>query len=128
MLKLFSRGLGLIGITSLATLVLLPVGAHAEGENIGDTQQCVYLSRIDQSPAIDNKTILLEMKGNGGYKRVDLVSNCPGLTFDGFIIQTSINRLCKSDTLTVNREVGAACMIEKIVTIDETEAAALRAK
>ena len=49
----------------------------------GDEQQCIYLSYIDRTPVIDNKTILVEMKGNGGYKRIDLINRCSGLKLMG---------------------------------------------
>lgn len=88
----------------------------------GDEQQCIYLSYIDRTPVIDNKTILVEMKGNGGYKRIDLINRCSGLKLmGGFSYSTSINRLCKQDVLTVLR-AGSSCLIDKIVDITEEDA------
>ncbi len=113
---------------ALGAVIAATTSAHAAGENIGDTQQCIQLSRIDNSPAIDSRTILIEMEGNGGFKRIDLTSSCPGLVFNGFSISTPIDKLCTSDTLTVPDNGGAVCLIDKIVTIDEAEAKALRAK
>ena len=115
-------------ILALGALIALSASAYAAGENIGDTQQCIQLSRIENSPAIDSRTILIEMKGNGGFKRIDLTSSCPGLIFNGFSITTPIDKLCTSDSLTVPDNGGAVCLIDKIVTIDEDEAKALRAK
>ena len=87
----------------------------------GDEQQCIYLSYIDRTPVIDNKTILVEMKGNM-YKRIDLINRCSGLKLmGGFSYSTSINRLCKQDVLTVLR-AGSSCLIDKIVDINEEEA------
>lgn len=112
-----------------AGLVLAAAAARAEGENIGDTQQCIRLQYIDQTPVIDNKTILVKMRGNGGYKRIDLLNNCSGLKIQGgFGYSTSINQLCKSDALKVLEPIGSTCLIDQIVTIDEAEAKALMAE
>ncbi len=101
----------------------------ADGDKIGDTQQCIQLNYIDSTPVIDNRTILVKMKGGGGYKRIDLVNNCSGLKLEGgFSHSTSINQLCTSDPLKVLGPVGSMCMIDKIVTIDEAEAKTLQAK
>jgi len=79
---------------ALATAVLTAAAVKAEGEKVGDTQQCVRLQFIDQTPVIDNKTILIKMKSKGQYKRIDLVSNCGGLKIQGgFSHSTSINQL-----------------------------------
>ena len=88
----------------------------------GEEQQCIRLSAIDQTPVIDNKTILVEMRGNGGFKRIDLLNRCSGLKIEGgFGYSTSINKLCKQDRLTVLRS-GTPCMIDKIVDITEEDA------
>jgi len=114
---------------AMACGVLAAAAVKAEGDKIGDTQQCIRLQAIDQTPVIDNKTILVEMKGNGGYKRIDLHHNRSGLKLQGgFSHATSINQLCTSDPLRVLEPVGSTCMIDKIVTIDEAEAKALLAK
>jgi hypothetical protein len=105
------------------------VAVEAAGEKIGDTQMCVPLQNIDSTPVIDDKTILIKMRGNGGYKRIDLVNRCSGLRIvDGFGHSTSTNDLCTTDPLRVLEPVGATCMIDKIVTIDKDEAKALMAR
>lgn len=114
---------------ALAGGVLAAAAVKADGDKIGDTQQCIHLSYIDQTPVIDNRTILVKMKGGGGFKRIDLVNNCSGLKIEGgFSHATSINQLCTSDPLKVLGPVGSMCMIDKIVTIDEAEAKMLQAK
>lgn len=106
----------------IAALALTSAPALAEAD---EEQQCIRLSAIDQTPVIDNKTILVEMRGNRGYKRIDLLNRCSGLKIEGgFGYSTSINRLCKQDLLTVLR-AGTPCMIDKIVDITEEEADAL---
>jgi len=113
---------------ALATGVLTAAAVRAEGEKIGDTQQCIRLQYIDSTPVIDNSTILVKMKG-GGFKRIDLVNKCSGLKIQGgFSHSTSINQLCTSDPLRVIEPVGSTCLIDKIVTIDEAEAKVLLAK
>jgi hypothetical protein len=115
---------------ALSCGVVTAAAVKAEGEKVGETQQCIRLQSIDQTPVIDNKTILVVMKGKtGGYKRIDLVNNCSGLKIEGgFSHSTSINQLCTSDPLRVIGPVGSTCMIDKIVTIDEAEAKTLLAK
>lgn len=102
------------------------IPALADGHE-EETQQCIRLQNIKQTPVIDNKTILVEMRGKT-YKRIDLLNRCSGLKIEGgFSYATSINQLCIQDSLRVLRS-GGICMIEKIVDITEEEAKALRAK
>jgi hypothetical protein len=98
----------------------------AKGDNLGDTQQCIRLSSVDETPVIDDRTIAVRMKG-GGYKRIDLVNKCSGLKMQGgFSHSTSTNDLCTTDPLRVLEPVGATCLIDKIVTIDAAEYKELR--
>ena len=102
--------------------------AQAASAKIGDTQQCIRLQSIDETPVIDDKTILVRMKG-GEFKRIDLLNKCSGLKMQGgFSHATSTNDLCTTDPLRVLEPVGATCLIEKIVNIDAAEAKALRAR
>jgi hypothetical protein len=97
------------------------------GESTGKTQQCIRLQDIDQTPVIDNQTILIEMRGNK-FKRIDLLNRCSGLKIEGgFSYSTSINQLCIQDTLRVLR-AGTTCMIKQIVDITPEEAQALKDK
>ncbi|MBM3512158.1 MAG: hypothetical protein FJX59_00425 [Alphaproteobacteria bacterium] len=114
--------------TVLALSVLAASSVRAAGNDIGDTQQCIRLQYIDETPVIDNKTILVKMKPKG-FKRIDLVNKCSGLKLQGgFGFSTAINQLCTSDALHVLEPIGSICMIDQIVTIDEAEAKALMAK
>jgi hypothetical protein len=123
-LKALLVGASLICATTMATQ-----NAQAAGENIGDTQMCVQLSRIDSTPVIDNRTILIKMRASNSYKRIDLVSACPGLRMaNGFSHSTSTGDLCTTDPLRVIEPVGATCMIKQIVTISPEEAKALQTK
>eukprot|EP01012_Entosiphon_sulcatum_P046887 TRINITY_DN63288_c0_g1_i1.p2 TRINITY_DN63288_c0_g1~~TRINITY_DN63288_c0_g1_i1.p2 ORF type:complete len:131 (+),score=28.00 TRINITY_DN63288_c0_g1_i1:21-413(+) len=111
-----------------AALMGFAGAAHAEGEKVGDTQRCIRLQYINQTPVIDDKTILVEMKG-GGFKRIDLLNKCSGLKIQGgFSHSTSTNDLCVTDPLRVLEPIGSTCLIDKIVTIDAAEAKELRKK
>lgn len=115
---------------SIAAVAGLAVAAEGDkpGAPPGKTQMCVQTSRIDQSPAVDAKTIVLRMR-DGTYKRVDLLNNCSGLVMGhGFAYETSINELCTSTPLHVMGPGGQTCMIDKIVDIDKAEAKALMSK
>ena len=113
-------GLGLTTTTQPATAT--------NHENTEQEQQCISLQRIDQTPIIDNKTILVDLRG-GGYKRIDIRNRCPGLKSEGrYTYSTSISKLCKQDALTVLSSDGSpigTCLIEKIVSIEDAEAKAL---
>ena len=102
--------------------------ARAEGDHVGETQQCINQSFIDKTPVIDDKTILVEMKG-GGYKRIDIAGTCFDLKMQGGFSHTasSTDQFCRSDTLSVV-QVGSICKIDKIVTIDANEAKTLLAR
>jgi hypothetical protein len=117
-------------VLGLAATLAMSAAVRAEGENIGDRQQCIPTGWIDSTIVIDNRTILVEMRGKG-YKRIDLANNCSGLKLHGgFSYSTSTNDLCTSNTLRVVESGGAGsiCMVREITTIDEQEAKALRAE
>jgi hypothetical protein len=102
-------------------------GAVAKPET-GKTQMCVRGSLIDQSPAVDAKTIVLKMK-NGTYKRMDLVNSCSQLMFGhGFIYESSTDELCTSSQLRINDIAGGSCMIKQIVDISKEEGKYLLSK
>lgn len=96
----------------------------SNGDGIGDTQMCINSHHIRDAPVIDGKTILVKMRvPKNGYKRIDLIRKCAGLhDGSGFTYSTSLNKLCKQDSLVAIGSGGAHCFIDKIVTIDKTEA------
>lgn len=122
--RTFSLVLGLVAVVAAGA------ASSREGDSVGERQQCIQTGWIDQTVVIDNRTILVEMKGQG-YKRIDLANNCSGLKLQGgFSYSTSTNDLCTSNTLRVVESGGAGstCVIRDIITIDEQEAKALRAE
>jgi len=119
----------LLGAFLTAALATPALAASAmPSDTVGATQDCVRLRDIDDSPAIDSKTILIKMKTKGQYKRVDLNGTCSGLIFNGFSHTTRSDEFCRTDALRVNDGSGQTCTVNKIVTIDEAEAKALQAK
>lgn len=123
-MKTYPQSIAFAAAIALSLAAAAP--ASAETENTDEvTQQCIRLQDIKQTPVIDNKTILVEMRGKT-YKRIDLRNRCSGLKIEGgFSHATSINKLCIQDTLRVLNS-GGFCMIDKIVDITEEEAKALR--
>lgn len=124
------RQLNLAAMAGVVAALAMTTAVRAEGENIGDRQQCIPTGWIDSTVVIDNRTILVEMRGKG-YKRIDLANNCSGLKLSGgFSYSTSTQDLCTSSTLRVVESGGAGgiCVIREIVTIDDQEAKALRAE
>lgn len=119
-----------LGVAFGLLAATLSHSAARAADEIGETQMCVPLQRIDDRRIIDDKTILLKMVVGPSYKRIDLARNCPGLkTAGGFSSATSISQLCKQDVIRVLKEpIGSQCIIDQIVTIDEAEAKALIAK
>lgn len=115
---------------SMACIAGFAVAAEevAAAKTEGKTQMCVQGSRIDQSPAVDSKTVVLKMK-DGSYKRMDLVNSCTQLMFGrGFIYETSTDELCTSTTLHINDVAGGTCMIKQIVDISKEEGKYLLSK
>lgn len=118
----------MVAITALIGAAFAALPALAEGEKIGDTQMCIESNRISSTQILNHKTILVKMSPGNGYKRIDILNNCATLDKStGFAYDTSINRLCKQDTLRV-LDSGQTCLIDKIVTIDAAEAKALQHK
>ena len=117
-------------LIALAAALTLGVGATAAvaADPVGSTHKCVRLQEIRESPVIDDKTIVLKMRGLDDFKRVDMRGTCSGMKFSGIGHTTPTAELCTSDSITVLQPVGAACMIEQIVTIDKAEADTLLAK
>jgi hypothetical protein len=116
----------------LALAVALPgvaVPAAAAADKVGSTQMCIMSNYIEETPVIDNRTILVRMNPGRGYKRIELATDCNTMA-DGktLAFDTSVNRLCVQDTLNAHEDSGHACTISKIVTIDADEAQELMSR
>ncbi len=110
-------------------LCIAALGASSplRAADVGDLQACVALKQIDDSRVISNKMIVLRMLSAPEYRRIDLATECFGLSFtDSFSSATSISQLCTNDIIKVTRDpVGSQCTIESITIIGEDEAKAL---
>ena len=118
----------LIGAALLSLTLAPPVSpALAEGNvpEVGEVDQCLPLTRIKRTKAIDNQTIVVEMRGRDGWRKMEISSRCPGLKIeDSFSYATSLIALCKGDIITV-LDVGSRCGLAQITAISEEDAKAL---
>jgi hypothetical protein len=116
----------LLCCTGLACALLAAGTARADERH---REVCVPMMALqgNNSPAIDDQTIVLELSGNK-YKRVDLENRCPDVVFRGFSYDAPTQELCTSETLHVNESAGATCIIKDIVDITPAEAKALLRK
>lgn len=95
----------------------------------GKPLKCINLMSMGETPVINDRTVLIEMKaGPGKYKRMDLAGPCSGIEYKGFAHQTGYNELCTSDTLTPLATPGAVCKIQDISDISDSEAKELLRK
>lgn len=116
----------------VAVYAAMSTGASAQvarPERPGATQMCILSNYIEETPVIDNRTILVRMNPGRGYKRIELATDCATMA-DGraLAFDTRINRLCVQDTLNAQEESGHACTISRIVTIDADEAQELMSR
>jgi len=114
--------IGVLGAGFFASPAALAAGAT------GESQRCIPLRQIDESPIIDDRTILVKMRGNGGFKRMDLAGGCSGISWQGYARKSPESAICTSDTLHVIGPVRTICKISNIVNIDAAEARALSDK
>ena len=118
----------LAGAALLSMAFVPPVPpALAEGNipEVGEVDQCLPLTRIKRTKAINNQTIVVEMKGQDGWRKMETSNRCPGLKIeDSFGYATSLTQLCKGDIITVTT-VGSRCGLAQITAISETDAKSL---
>jgi hypothetical protein len=116
--------------------VLLPMlaAANALGQDSEDEgafdrtpEDCIIVSRIDQTDAIDDQNIIFRMRGDRVYRNT-LPNKCPGLARENRIgYETRSSRLCKIDTITVLEDFGVGfrpgftCRLGQFVPLSEAE-------
>jgi hypothetical protein len=89
-------------------------------------EDCIIISRIDQTEAIDDQNIIFRMRGRSVYRNT-LPSKCPGLQRENRIAyETRSSRLCKIDTITVLEDFGVlrpgfTCRLGQFVPLSEAE-------
>ncbi|HSC14166.1 MAG TPA: DUF6491 family protein [Gammaproteobacteria bacterium] len=121
------------GYRLLAVLPLL-AAASALGQD-GDEEaafdrtpeDCVIVSRIDQTDAIDDQNIIFRMRGDRVYRNT-LPRKCPGLARENRIAYSTVaSRLCSIDTITVLEDLGVGlrpgftCRLGEFVPLSEAE-------
>jgi hypothetical protein len=114
-------GLALAAVIALPTAG--PVLAEGNIPEVGEVDQCLPLTRIKRTKAVDNQTIVVEMKGSDGWRKMETSARCPGLKFeDSFSYATSLAQLCKGDTITVLNGPGSRCGLAQITVVSEEDA------
>lgn len=96
-------------------------------------QQCITVSRIDQTEALDDQNILFRMRGKQVFRNT-LPRKCPGLERENRIsYRTSAGRLCNIDTITVLEQFGVGfrpgftCQLGEFVPLSPAEVEELEA-
>jgi hypothetical protein len=103
-----------------------PAFAQGNVPEIGEVDQCIPLTRIKRTKAVDNQTIVVEMRGQDGWRKMETASRCIGLKIeDSFSYSTSLTQLCKGDIIRVLGTGGASCGLSQITVISEEDAKAL---
>ncbi len=129
--KLLSAGsvFAIFGAASVAAgLALSLATAPAARAEDRPPSACIDLQRMSTTRAVDNRTIVVTLRG-GGYRKISLASTCIGLKIqDGFAYETSIAQLCPGDIITVLGGGGDRCGIAEITPLSTGEAKSLLAK
>lgn len=96
-------------------------------------QDCIIVSRIDETEALDDQNILFRMRGNQVFRNT-LPRKCPGLERENRIsYRTSVGRLCSIDTITVLEQLGVGfregftCRLGDFVPLSPAEVEELEA-
>ena len=72
----------------------------------GETEQCLNLSTIRNTPVLDDQHILFETRNGNTYLK-KLPYRCSGLGFEeSFSYATSLNKLCRQDIIRVLNRGG----------------------
>jgi hypothetical protein len=99
----------LLRLAAGAPVLLAAVGALGQDDEEAFDRtpvDCIIVSNIDQTEAIDNHTIIFEMRGRRVYRNT-LPRECPGLERENRIgFETRTSRLCSTDTITVLEDFG----------------------
>jgi hypothetical protein len=107
----------LVTATIAAAIALGAAGfAPAEARGV----QCVRLRDIQESPVVDEHTVVLKLLGRDRYKRVTLVGGCQSVPFSGFGHSNPSDELCNSDPIATAD--GGGCIIKDMVDISPDEA------
>ena len=130
----------LIGLAALmiAMTTVAQVGATERDEIVAEDnfnregERCINVSRIRETHATDDRTILFYMRGGDVYRNT-LRYECRGLERENSISYRVVaNRLCSTDTVAVLRQFGGGfdasmrCGLGQFFPITDVEADFLR--
>lgn len=108
--------------------------AQDEGAFDRTPQECITVSRIDSTEAVDDQNILFRMRGREVFRN-HLPRKCPGLERENRIAyRTSVGRLCSIDTITVLEQFGVGfrdgftCRLGEFVPLSPAEVEELEAR
>ena len=96
-----------LSLWALPVLVPLALGGQEEDGAFDRTpRDCIIVSSIDETDALDDQNLVFKMRGDRIYKN-HLPRRCPGLERENRIAyQTRGGRLCSIDTITVLEQSG----------------------
>lgn len=130
------RSLTLVGIAACMFPMLHASTALGQDDGAFDRtpRDCITVSRIDQTEAIDDQNIIFRMRGRQVYRN-HLPRKCPGLERENRIsYRTTAGRLCSIDTITVLEQWGVGfrdgftCRLGEFVPLSPAEIEELEAR
>lgn len=90
----------------LPVLVPFALGGQEDGAFDRTPRDCIVVSSIDETDALDDQNLVFKMRGDRIFKN-HLPRRCPGLERENRIAyQTRGGRLCSIDTITVLEQSG----------------------
>jgi hypothetical protein len=90
----------------LPVLVPFALGAQDDAALDRTPRDCIIVSSIDQTEALDDQNLIFHMRGDRAFRN-HLPRRCPGLERENRIAyQTTGGRLCSIDTITVLEQFG----------------------
>ena len=95
-----------LSLWALPVLVPLALGGQEDGAFDRTPRDCIVVSSIDETDALDDQNLIFRMRGDRVFRN-HLPRRCPGLERENRIAyQTRGGRLCSIDTITVLEESG----------------------
>jgi hypothetical protein len=105
--KLFISAAALIVMTTSAGALLLGRESDkakemlSQYERTGEAVSCVLLRNVEDTDAVDDYTLLVEMR-NGEMYLNELSGRCAGLEFEQrYVHESTASRMCRGDTIRV---------------------------
>lgn len=130
------RSLTVAGVAAGMLPMLYASTALGQDDGVFDRtpQDCVIVSRIDQTDAVDDQNIIFRMRGKQVFRN-HLPRRCPGLERENRIsYRTTNGRLCSIDTITVLEQWGVGfrdgftCRLGEFVPLSPAEIEELDAR